>query len=104
MAGMIERLNAKIAACEARIKEVERWETTKTTRRDEIEGREEVVLTSRLTGAEDLRRELEGMLVERDFLTGRAAAATTSAENAERNAPAEPFGEFARAPATVDEL
>ena len=31
------RLNAKIAACEVRIKEVERWETTKTTRRDEIE-------------------------------------------------------------------
>ena len=44
------------------------------------------------------------MLVERDFLTGRAAAATTSAENAERNAPPEHFGEFARAPATVDEL
>lgn len=104
LAGMIERLNAKIAACEVRIKEVERWETTKTTRRDEIEGRDEVVLTSRLTGAEDLRRELEGMLVERDFLTGRAAAATTSAENAERNAPPEHFGEFARAPATVDEL
>ena len=37
LAGMIERLNAKIAACEVRIKEVERWETTKTTRRDEIE-------------------------------------------------------------------
>lgn len=104
LAGMIERLNAKIAACEARIKEVERWETTRTVRRDEIEGRDEVVLTSRLTGAEDLRRELEGMLVERDFLTGRAAAATTSAANAERNAPPEPVGEFARAPATVDEL
>ena len=53
---------------------MERWETVKTTRRDEVEGKDEVVMTSKLVGAEDLREELEAMLAERRALRSRAAA------------------------------
>ena len=58
----------------------------RTVRRDEVEGRDEVVLTSKLVGAEDLRAALEKMLAERDFLSGRAAASVASKEAAQRNA------------------
>lgn len=79
LAGMIAALNERIAACEEEVKATERWETVRTVRRDDVEGRDEVVLTSKQVGAEDLRRELERMLDERDFLSGRAAAGSAAA-------------------------
>ena len=74
LADAISKLNGKIADCEEKIRAVERWETVKTTRRDEVEGTDEVVMTSKLVGAEDLREELEAMLAERRALRSRAAA------------------------------
>mmetsp|Transcript_4697 Transcript_4697/g.21388 ORF Transcript_4697/g.21388 Transcript_4697/m.21388 type:complete len:688 (+) Transcript_4697:74-2137(+) len=74
LANAIAKLNGKIADCEEKIRAVERWETVKTTRRDEVEGKDEVVMTSKLVGAEDLREELEAMLAERRALRSRAAA------------------------------
>ena len=74
IANAIAKLNGKIADCEEKIRAVERWETVKTTRRDEVEGKDEVVMTSKLVGAEDLREELEAMLAERRALRSRAAA------------------------------
>ena len=91
LAGMIAALNERIAACEEEIKASERWETVRTIRRDDVDGRDEVVLTSKLVGAEDLRAELEKMLAERDFLSGRAAASVASKEAAQRNAAPEPI-------------
>ena len=41
---------------------------------DEVEDKDEVVMTSKLVGAEDLREELEAMLAERRALRSRAAA------------------------------
>lgn len=74
IANAIAKLNGKIADCEEKIRAVERWETVKTTRRDEVEDKDEVVMTSKLVGAEDLREELEAMLAERRALRSRAAA------------------------------
>ena len=91
LAGMIAALNERIAACEEEIRATERWETVRTTRRDDVEERDEVVLTSKLVGAEDLRAELEKMLAERDFLSGREAASATSKGAAQRNAAPEPI-------------
>ena len=68
-------LDAKIGDCEARIERVERWVTTTSTRRDEIDGTDERVVVSKLAGAENLRLELEAMLAERAFLTDRIADA-----------------------------
>lgn len=103
LAGVIAALNRRIEACEEEIKRTERWETVRTVRRDEVEGRDEVVLTSKLVGAEDLRRDLEAMLAERDFLSGRAAAQETSKESAARNGAADPVSEF-EAAAVSDEM
>ena len=75
LAGMLALLDAKIGDCEARIELVERWVTTTTTRRDEIDGTDERVVVSKLAGAEGLRVELEAMLAERAFLTNRIADA-----------------------------
>ena len=78
LAGMIAALSERIAAVEEEIKTTEQWETVRTVRRDEFDGRDEVVLSSRLVGAEDLRLDLETMLAERNFLSGRAAAQNAS--------------------------
>ena len=75
LAGMLALLDAKIGDCEARIERVERWVTTTSTRRDEIDGTDERVVVSKLAGAENLRLELEAMLAERAFLTDRIADA-----------------------------
>ena len=76
LAGALALLNEKIEDCEARIKLSERWVTTTTTRRDEIDGTEERVVVSKLAGAEGLRVELEAMLAERAFLANRIAGAS----------------------------
>ena len=68
-------MNEKIEDCEARIKRSERWVTTTTTRRDEMDGKDERVVVSKLAGAEGLRLELEAMLAERAFLADRIADA-----------------------------
>ena len=47
---------------------------------------------------------LEAMLLERDFLSGRAAAAVTSTPAAQRNAPADPVALLDLAPAFADEI
>ena len=76
LAGALALLNEKIEDCETRIKLSERWVTTTTTRRDEIDGTEERVVVSKLAGAEGLRVELEAMLAERAFLANRIAGAS----------------------------
>jgi hypothetical protein len=94
----IAKLNERIEKCEEEIKANERWETTRTIRKDERGGddtEDEVVLTSKLVGAEDLRIDLEVMLRERDVLSGHLAAAETSAVGAKMNAAAEAFDEGA---------
>ena len=94
----IAKLNERIEKCEEEIKANERWETTRTIRKDERGGddtEDEVVLTSKLVGAEDLRIDLEVMLRERDVLSGHLAAAETSAVGAKMNDAAEAFDEGA---------
>ena len=76
LAGALALLNEKIEDCESRIKRSERWVTTTTTRRDEMDGADERVVVSKLEGAEGLRLELEAMLAERAFLANRIADAT----------------------------
>jgi kinesin family protein 5 len=108
LAGMLALLDAKIGDCEARIERVERWVTTTTTRRDEIDGTDERVVVSKLAGAEGLRVELEAMLAERAFLTNRIAdaAGTETRQAAPRGvarAPS-PKPERATARGAADEL
>lgn len=73
LAGMLAALDLRIDDMNQRIKQSEKWVTTTTTRVDEHTGEEEKMVTSKLGGAESLRKELEAMLAERNFLAGRVA-------------------------------
>ena len=76
LAAMIASLNEQIKALEEVVGSKEKWETVKVTRIDEVDGVEEVFYQSKQVGAEEERAKMERLIAERDFLSGKAAAAT----------------------------
>jgi len=80
LAGTLSLLDARVAACERKIAQTETWVTTRAIRKDAIDGTEETVVVSKLSGAERFRAELEKLLLRRAFLAGRVGAAAPARE------------------------